>query len=280
MLHLIGLGLGGVKDVTVKGLEIIRECDRVYLESYTSVLPVRQEELEDFYGRSLLVADRELVEENAAEILPQHTKENVAFLVVGDPFGATTHMDLALRAIQKNFKVNVVHNASILTGVGCCGLQLYSYGETVSIPYWTDSWRPDSFYEKILSNRRNGLHTLCLLDIKVKEPTLESLTKKKKEYMPPKFMSVAEAASQLKAISQDRGKKEDSDLTEETLIVGLARVGCSDQKIVACSLGEMTTRDLGPPLHSIVIPSPSLHPLESEFLLQYTQNRLENKEEP
>lgn len=36
-----------------------------------------------------------------------------------------------------------------------------------------------------------------VLDIKVKEPTLESLTKKKKEYMPPRFMSVAEAAIQI-----------------------------------------------------------------------------------
>jgi hypothetical protein len=34
-------------------------------------------------------------------------------------------------------------------------------------------------------------------DIRIKEPTLESLTKKKKEYQPPHFMSVREAAGQL-----------------------------------------------------------------------------------
>lgn len=34
-------------------------------------------------------------------------------------------------------------------------------------------------------------------DIKVKEPTEESLTKKVRQYMDPKFMSVKEAASQL-----------------------------------------------------------------------------------
>lgn len=102
-----------------------------------------------------------------------------------------------------------MHNSSILTAVGCCGLQLYSYGETVSIPYWTDTWKPDSFYDKIASNRERGLHTLCLLDIKVKEPTLESILKKRKEYMPPRFMSVNEAADQLmeivnKKIQEDR----------------------------------------------------------------------------
>ena len=39
--------------------------------------------------------------------------------------------------------------------------------QTVSIVFFTDTWRPDSFYDKIAANRRLGLHTLCLLDIKV-----------------------------------------------------------------------------------------------------------------
>jgi diphthine synthase len=34
-------------------------------------------------------------------------------------------------------------------------------------------------------------------DIRIKEPTLESLTKKRREYQPPCFMSVNEAAEQL-----------------------------------------------------------------------------------
>lgn len=45
MFYVIGLGLGDAKDVTVKGLEIIKRCNRVYLESYTSVLTVQQESL-------------------------------------------------------------------------------------------------------------------------------------------------------------------------------------------------------------------------------------------
>lgn len=42
MFYIIGLGLADPKDVTVKGLEIIRKCDRVYLESYTSILSCGQ----------------------------------------------------------------------------------------------------------------------------------------------------------------------------------------------------------------------------------------------
>jgi len=53
--------------------------------------------------------------------------------------------------------------------------QLYNFGETVSIVFWTDNWQPDSFYDKIDANLSRGLHTLCLLDIKVKEQTVENM---------------------------------------------------------------------------------------------------------
>ncbi|XP_048262022.1 diphthine methyl ester synthase isoform X2 [Bombus terrestris] len=248
MLHVIGLGLGDSTDVTVKGLEIIRMCDRVYLESYTSILSTSLKDLERFYGCSILEADRELVESNADEILPKDEKENVAFLVV-----------------------KIVHNSSILTAIGCCGLQLYRFGETVSIPYWNNDWQPNSFYEKIISNRQRDLHTLCLLDIKIKEPTIESITKKKKEYMPSQFMSVSEAATQLLKVIEEKNEetKERSALQESSLVVGLARVGWDNQRIVACSLGEMASIDLGPPLHSLIIPAINLHPLELEFITLY-----------
>jgi len=52
-----------------------------------------------------------------------------------------------------------------MNAIGCCGLQLYNYGQTVSIVFFTETWRPDSFYQKIKANRNIGLHTLCLLGI-------------------------------------------------------------------------------------------------------------------
>ena len=45
MLYLIGLGLGDAADITVKGLEAVKRCSRVYLEAYTSVLTGGQEAL-------------------------------------------------------------------------------------------------------------------------------------------------------------------------------------------------------------------------------------------
>lgn len=45
MFYLVGLGLGSVKDITVKGLEIVKNCDVVYLEMYTSILVNGKDEM-------------------------------------------------------------------------------------------------------------------------------------------------------------------------------------------------------------------------------------------
>uniref|UniRef100_A0A8C5QAW4 diphthine methyl ester synthase n=1 Tax=Leptobrachium leishanense TaxID=445787 RepID=A0A8C5QAW4_9ANUR len=261
-----GLGLGDAKDVTVRGLEIIRSCSRVYLEAYTSILSDGKEALEEFYGRELLLADRETVEQEADEILQDAKESDVAFLVVGDPFGATTHSDLVLRATKAGIQYRVIHNASILTAIGCCGLQLYNFGETVSIVFWTDSWKPESFYDKIRRNRLSGMHTLCLLDLKVKEQSIENLMKGKKIFEPPRYMTVNQAAEQLLEIIQNRRLLgEELAVTENTICVGLARVGAGDQQIASGTLQQLSTIDLGGPLHTLII-SGCMHPLELDML--------------
>uniref|UniRef100_A0A8C9EBB4 diphthine methyl ester synthase n=1 Tax=Phocoena sinus TaxID=42100 RepID=A0A8C9EBB4_PHOSS len=96
MLYMIGLGLGDAKDITVKGLEVLRRYSRVYLEPYTSVLTVGKEDLEEFYGRKLILADREEVEQEADNILKDADISDVAFLVVLDPFGRVADRVLVL----------------------------------------------------------------------------------------------------------------------------------------------------------------------------------------
>jgi len=264
-LYLIGLGLGDAKDITVRGLEIVRKAQHVYLEAYTSILTVGKEALEEFYGRPIIVADREFVEQKSEGLIESARTEDVAFLVVGDPFGATTHTDLILRAKEAGIEYQVVHNASILNAIGCCGLQLYNFGETVSIPFWTDSWKPSSFCDKIEANLKNGLHTLCLLDIKVKEQTVENLMKGRPIFEPPRYMTVNQAAQQLmEVVETNTGGA----LTAETLCVGVVRVGWPDQQIAVCRLGEMTEKELGPPLHSLVVVG-KVHPLEEDFLKMF-----------
>lgn len=38
MLYVIGLGLGDERDITLRGLEAVRRCEKVYIEAYTSLL--------------------------------------------------------------------------------------------------------------------------------------------------------------------------------------------------------------------------------------------------
>lgn len=218
------------------------------------------------------MADRETVEQNSDLILEHAKEKDVAFLVVGDPFGATTHTDLVLRAHQMGIQYQVIHNASIMNAVGCCGLQLYNFGETVSIVLWTDNWKPDSFYDKIASNRKQGLHTLCLLDIKVKEQSLENLMRGRKVYEPPRYMSVNEAVSQLLDVVRNRDLQgEPPAYTDDTIAVGVARVGSANQQIVCSSMKELLSHDLGPPLHSLIIPG-HLHFIEKDMLRIFALN--------
>lgn len=106
MLYLIGLGLGDAKDITVRGLEVVKSAKQVYLEAYTSVLTVGKEALvniffilfystnndgfthsviesflqEEYYGREVIVADREFVEQKSEEMIESAVVDDIAFL--------------------------------------------------------------------------------------------------------------------------------------------------------------------------------------------------------
>ena len=267
-LYLIGLGLADERDITVRGLGIVKRCDEVWLETYTSILGVDKSSLETFYGRSIRTASRETVESEAEQILRGvEDGREVAVLVVGDPLCATTHADLALRAFELSAKVEIVQNASIMGAAGRCGLQLYRFGQTISVPYFDGDWKPTSFYEKILANSNADTHTLCLLDIKTKEPDYHLLAKTgRMTYLPPRFMSVPEAIAQLFHAENEHRR---GLCTPETLAVGLARLGQQDELMVAGTLQHLTTIDFKGPLHSLVLCAPNLHEIELKFLERY-----------
>ncbi|KAL8451941.1 hypothetical protein Emed_001676 [Eimeria media] len=256
VLTLVGLGLADERDVTVRGLAAVREADFVYLESYTSILNVD----ERFFEKPIIQADRDFVEKQADAMLDLAKTKRVACLVVGDPFCATTHSDLFLRARQRGVAVKVVHNASIMSA-------LYRFGETVSIPFFDGNWKPMSFYDKIQKNRSNNMHTLCLLDIKVKEQTVENMMKGNNIFEPPRFMSVATAIQQL--LEAEEEKKEGDNGIANALAFGLARIGADDEVIVSGTLQELAKADLGGPLHSLVVCAPELHEIEEEFVRMY-----------
>ncbi|KAI2620807.1 Diphthine synthase [Xylaria nigripes] len=264
MLYLVGLGLSDETDITVRGLEIVKKASRVYLEAYTSILLVDQSVLESYYGRSIVIADREMVESNSDEILRDAQSEDVAFLVVGDPFGATTHTDLVLRARELSIPIQTIPNASIMSAIGGCGLQLYNFGQTVSMVFFLDNWRPASFYDRIRENRAIGLHTLVLLDIKVKEQSLENMARGRRIFEPPRYMTVGQCARQMLEVEED---KKEGVYGPDSLAIGAARVGGRTEKFVAGTLKQLCDVDdlLGPPLHSLVLLGSRAHELERDY---------------
>lgn len=147
--------------------------------------------------------------------------------------------------------VRVVHNASILNAIGCCGVQLYRFGEAVSVPFFTETWRPASFYEKLEANLSLGLHSLVLVDIKTREPTLPSLARGRPVYLPPRFMTVRQAAMQILETAAARAGA--TAIGPTSAAIGVARVGTESQLCVHGRLDQLLTVDFGPPLHSMVL---------------------------
>ncbi len=153
-----------------------------------------------------------------------------------------------------------------MSAIGTTGLQLYNFGQTVSMVFFTETWKPSSFYDRVKENRQIGLHTLLLLDIKVKEQSLENLARGRKIYEPPRFMTAAQCAAQMLEIEESRGEEV---YQPRSLAVGVARIGSKDQKIVAGTLKQLSTVDLGAPLHSLVLLGRRTHDLERAFIRDF-----------
>ncbi len=249
-LYFIGIGLNDEKDISLKGLELVKKAELVYLENYTSKLNCNLKYLEELYGKKIILADRKLVEIDAEKtMLKQAKDQEVAFLVVGDVFSATTHMDLYLRAKKLGIKTRIIHNASVLTAVGVTGLQLYKFGKTVSIPFENENI--ETPYDVLAQNQKNNLHTLFLLDLK--PDSNDSL-------------SVTDAIRYLLKIEMKRNEKV---FTDNTLCIGCAKLGSLDQIIRAGKAKQLLQYLFKDGLHCLIVPAKKLHFMEEEALKLY-----------
>ncbi len=241
-LYFIGLGIGDEKDISLKGLEAVKSCKNIYLENYTSVLQCSKKDLENLYKKKIILADRETVEKKPEQtILKNAKKENTAFLVIGDPMCATTHIDLMLRAKKEDISVKVIHNASIISAVGTTGLEIYKFGKTTSIPF--ENKNINAPYKILINNLEKGLHTLFLLDLNPKDK---------------KFLTVKDAINYL----------EKQGLTKNTNIIACSGIGSNSQKIKYGKPDKLKNIDFKKPPYCLIIPA-KLHFMEEEALKQY-----------
>jgi diphthine synthase len=243
VLTFVGLGLYDLRDISVKGLECVRDADAVYLEAYTSRLSgCTLSEMEDFYGKEIQVLSRHDVEVDPEPLLERAGTSDVVFLMGGDPMVSTTHIDLRIRACLKGITTKVIHGSSISTAVcGLTGLQNYRFGKSCSLPFPHGSWFPMTPIKVIMENLEHDLHTLVYLDIQE-----------------DRFMTIPEAVALLEEMAGRTG-------TAIPLYVGVARAGSDNPVIRAGDASTLQSTDFGLPLHILAVPA-SLHVMEREYL--------------
>lgn len=238
MLYLIGMGLGDKSDITLKGLDAIKKSKYVYMESYTSKLNDSLKDLEKLYKKKIIVVDREKIESNQDKIITQAKTSDVAILVIGDIFFATTHFLLYLEAKKQNIDVKLIFNASIISAVGITGLFLYNFGKITSIPFENKNIKTP--IEVLKQNQKNNLHTLFLFDLEPKNN---------------RYLSLNDASTYLIK----------NKIPKSTLAFGLLSIG-SKNKVIVKTLKEFSISDYTDFPQCMIIPAKKLHFIEQEAL--------------
>jgi diphthine synthase len=246
----VGLGLHDEMGISLHCLEEVKTADTAFIELYTSFMPnFSIKRFEEISGKKInVVSRRELEEENGEIILKAAENGKAVLLVPGDPLIATTHVALRIEAEKRGIKTRIVHGASILSAVmALSGLHNYKFGKSVTIPF-PDETFSETPYDVIAQNRKLGLHTLCLLDIKAEEK---------------RYLSIRESLNSLLKIEE---KKKKGIVTLNTLVVGIARAGSNDPMVKADSVKKLLDYDFGEPPYSIIFPG-KLHFMEAEALI-------------
>ncbi|MEM3713353.1 MAG: diphthine synthase [Nitrososphaeria archaeon] len=251
MLVFVGLGLNGLKDITISGIKWIKRGDVIYLDSYSSLIPnLLISELEKIAGKKIILSKREDLEDNAHFLITEAKHKKVILLVPGDPFVATTHMQLRLLAINAGVKTKIVHSVSIVSAItGETGLFSYKFGRIVTITFPEKDKLCETPYEVLKDNLSRGLHTLFLLEIDVEKG---------------KFMTIPQAITILKQINE---RKEEKIILDNLLGIGCARIGSKNQKIIANYLNKLSKENFGAPPYSLIITG-KLHFIEAEALVK------------
>ncbi len=161
--YLIGLGLYDERDLTLRALDILKHCDVIYFEEYTSRFSSSLERLQIIIGKTIRPLSRVYLERHLSTLVQEGKTTDIALLVIGTPLSATTHFEFLVEAEKQHISWHVVDNASVTTAIGITGLSLYKLGRVTTIPF--DNVNVTSPYEVYQDNKKAGLHTLFLLDL-------------------------------------------------------------------------------------------------------------------
>jgi diphthine synthase len=246
MLYFIGIGLS-IKHLTLEAIDAVRRVDKIYVDTYTSIVP--DLDINEFrritgFNGEIIYAKRNMLEgEGIEKIVLEAMDKDIAILVPGDPFIATTHDAIRVEALKRGVRVVTINGLSIYSlAPSRTGLQAYRFGKTATLVY-PEAFKPYYTIETIYDNLERNLHSLILLDLRIDEN---------------KAMRISEAVDILQDL-------DDKGLLGKVLAVGIARLGSSDEFIIADRLVDLKKYDYPPPPHSIIIVAKP-HPIELENL--------------
>ncbi len=248
MLYFIGLGVE--QSPTLQAIDTLKNCDKVFYESYTS--PIVREGvlkiLSDSSGKKIELVTREFVEDGK-KILENARNSNVALISSGDPMIATTHQELRTRSVRERIETRIIHGSSVLCSlVGELGLHSYSFGKNVTM---TKEPMQYTAYLTIYQNLLRGLHSSILLEWDESNQF---------------FLSPIAALSSLQEAEKDLKY---GIISEDTLILTASEIGSDRVRVGSMSLKESLDHEFGRPPHVIVIPG-RLHFTEREALSALT----------
>jgi len=251
MLWFVGLGISGFKSIPNEALEVLSKADIVYLEQFTS--PIGKSDLTKIKNATkgeFKPAKRWLVEDGK-EILENSKKKKVVLLSYGDPYIATTHIELRARAMQEKIKTYSIHAASSLTSmIGECGLHFYKVGRIATIMSEMKSLTTP--YYVIYKNIIEGNHTVLLLEYN-----------QDKDF----FLDPNDALKGL--IETEKGQKRNV-MSTSTFAIVASRIGFKDQSIISGKISSLKKEDFGLPPHTVIIPG-RMHFTESDALKMFGQ---------
>jgi len=258
-LVFVGLGLNDEYGITLKGLEEIKTANTVFMETYTSRMPdFNIQHLEKLCDKKIqLITRQTLEEENGKQILQAAQTGKTIFLVPGDPFIATTHITLRIDAQKIGIPTRIIHGISIMSAiVSLSGLHNYKFGKTVTVPFPETSAQTP--YNVIAQNKKSGLHTLCLLDLKEPEN---------------RYLTINQAIKTLQTIEQ---QKQQNIITQDTVALGVARAGSNQPTLKADFIKNLTNFNFGMPPYSLIFPG-DLHFMEIDALIAFADAPIELK---
>jgi len=246
MLWIAGLGISGIESISIETQKLLKNADIVYLEQFTSpVTKLESNKIRKLVKGEFKIAKRWMVEDGK-EILKNSKKKKVVLLTYGDPYIATTHIELRTRAIQEKIKTKTIHAASSITAlVGECGLHYYKVGRIVTV--MKDPKTLTTPYYVTYSNALAGNHTVLLLEYNQDEKF---------------FLEPVNALSDLLSTEKEQKRKI---ISPSTFVIIASRIGFKNQAITAGRISNLIKKNFGKPPHTIIIPG-QLHFTESDAL--------------